>query len=69
MEFYPADIEMLMSGWNSLYFVNDSFPNLKRENVNFRHWVTQATFWVQMGNSICHNGPKAASKFENVHIS
>jgi hypothetical protein len=46
------------------YFVDYIFPDLKRENVTFHRRIPQATFWVHMDNSICHNGSKVGSNFE-----
>jgi hypothetical protein len=45
------------------------FPDLKWEKVNFHCWIPQATFWVLVNNSMCHNGSKMASKLEKHHVS
>jgi hypothetical protein len=63
-------LEILPKGskFNQLYFVDHFFPDLQRENVNFHRQISQATFLVHTDNSVCHNGSKVASKFENYHV-
>jgi hypothetical protein len=50
-------------------FVDCIFPSSKKEDVDFHRWIPQATFWVHMDNSICHNGSKMTSKFEEHRVS
>jgi hypothetical protein len=40
------------SKFNQQYFVDDVFPDLKMENLNFRRRRPLATFWVHMDNSM-----------------
>jgi hypothetical protein len=47
-------------------FTEDIFPDLKKANMNF---PPQSTFSVPVGNSMGHNGSKAASKFEKRPLS
>jgi hypothetical protein len=57
------------SKFNQLYFVNYIFPDLEKQNVNSHRGIPQATFWVHMVNSMCHNGSEVTSKFEKHHVS
>jgi hypothetical protein len=63
------DIFRKGSKFNQLYFIDYILPDLKRGNVNFHRRIPQATFWVHMDNSMCHNGSKVVSKFEKHHVS
>jgi hypothetical protein len=63
------DILPTESKFSQLYFVDYVFPDLKKENVDFHHRMPQTTFWVQINNSMCHNGSKVASKFEKHNVS
>jgi hypothetical protein len=44
--------------FNHPYFGNYIFLDLKSESVNFHHPIPQATFWVHLDSSMCHNGQK-----------
>jgi hypothetical protein len=54
------------SKFNQVYFIDYIFSDLKRENLNFHRWIPQATFWVHMDNSMCHNWWKVASNSRNI---
>jgi hypothetical protein len=56
------------SKFNQLYFADYILPDLQKENVDFHHRIPQATFSAHKDSSICHNGPKVASKFEKHHV-
>jgi hypothetical protein len=57
------------STFNSLYSIDNIFPDLKTVNLNFRCQTTGSTFWVHMNNSNGHNGSKVMSKIKTNHIS
>jgi hypothetical protein len=57
------------SKFNQQYFIDDVFPDLQTENLNFRRRMPLATFWVHMDNSMCHNGSKVVSKFDKHHFA
>jgi histone-lysine N-methyltransferase SETMAR len=57
------------SKFNQHYFIDSVFPDLQMENLNSRRRIPHGTFWVNMDNSICHNGSKVVSKFDKHHIA
>jgi hypothetical protein len=56
------DILLRGGTFNQLYFIKNTFPNLKAANLNSRCQKTGSTFWVHRDNFMCHNGSKITSK-------
>jgi hypothetical protein len=42
------------STFNQLYFINNTFPDLKTANLNFRRQKTGSAMWVHMDNFMRH---------------
>jgi hypothetical protein len=55
---------------NSISYISSTtfFRIEKRANLNFRRQKPESTVWVDMDNSMYHNGSKLESKFEQHHI-
>jgi hypothetical protein len=53
----PILLDALPKGnkFNQQYFIDYVFPDLKKENRNFRRRMPLATFWVHMNNSMDQN--------------
>jgi hypothetical protein len=56
------------SKFNQQYFIDYVLLDLQTENLNFRRRMPLAIFWMDMGNSMCHNESKVVSKFDKHHI-
>jgi hypothetical protein len=55
--------------WNTLCFIDDSFSDLQKGNVDFHCGIPQATFWGHLDKSIFRNKSKKTSKIEKHHVS
>jgi hypothetical protein len=57
-------LDVLLKGrkYDQRYFVHHVFPDLKEENRRSHRRNPGSTFWVDMDNSMCHNGSKIESK-------
>jgi hypothetical protein len=64
-------LDVMPKGWkyNQLYFVDKIVPGLKRGKVSFARRKPGSTFWVHMYNSMCHNGAKITSEFQEDHLA
>jgi hypothetical protein len=57
------------STFNQLYFIKNTFLDLKTANLYFRRQKTGSAFWVHMGNAMGRNGSKVRSKIKKNYIS
>jgi hypothetical protein len=55
--------------YNHPYFVDYVFPDLRKANLSFHRRMPDSTFWVHMGNSMCHNRSKVMSKSGKHYLS
>jgi hypothetical protein len=64
-------LDVMLKGWkcNQLYFVDNRVPGLRRGKMSFARRKPGSTFWVDMDNSMCHNGANITSEFQKHHLA
>jgi hypothetical protein len=63
------DVRPKGHNYNQQYFVDYSFPELKKANLSFHRRMPESIVWVHMDNSMCHNESNMMSKFGKHHVS